>query len=64
MKDGSVLSYSPRTRAPGAPPVGRPLVYLAILIGACLVALVLSFTGQPVFEILNRWVQPDNPEAG
>src|SRR5690242_10077219 len=62
MKDSSILSYPPRTRAPGAPPVARPLVYLAILASACLVALVLSFTGQPVSEILNRWIQPDDRE--
>ena len=64
MKDGSVLSYPSRTRARGAQAVGRPLVYLAILIGTCLGALILSFTGQPICESLNRWVQPDNREAG
>lgn len=63
MKDTSILSYPPRTDTPGASPARWP-VYLAILTGACLVALVLSFTGQPIFEILNRWIQPDDREMG
>jgi membrane protease YdiL (CAAX protease family) len=60
MRNMPTMPYAPR--AVGHEPAGQWPAYAAILGAACLVALFLAFSGDPIARVLTGWFPSDNRE--